>query len=153
MKAVLTLLLLLLPGSAWAADSVRLSSEVFVEKIEAAPNGKARIVLHQPKLVVPGDRLVFILSYRNEGPTTATNFTVTNPLPTAVSFEEAPGAQAQYSVDNGRVWGALASLKLRESDGKWRAARPDDVTHVRWVLKQPLPSGTGGKLTFRGIVR
>jgi uncharacterized repeat protein (TIGR01451 family) len=153
MKAFLTLLVLLLPTSAWAADNVRLSSEVFVEKMETAPSGKARIVLHQPKLVVPGDRLVFVLSYRNEGATTATNFTVTNPMPSAVSFAEAPGALAQYSVDNGRVWGALASLKLRESDGKWRAARPDDVTHVRWILTQPLPSGSGGKLTFRGIVR
>jgi uncharacterized repeat protein (TIGR01451 family) len=153
MKAFFALMLLMLPGSAWAADNVRLSSEVYVEKTETAPGGKARIVLHQPKLVVPGDRLVFVLSYRNEGAKTATNFTVTNPMPSAVSFEEAPGARAQYSVDSGRTWGALASLKLRESDGKWRAARPDDVTHVRWILTQPLPSGSGGKLTFRGIVR
>lgn len=153
MKALLTFMLLLLPGLAHAADNVRLSSEVFVEKTEVSPGEKARIVLHQPKLVVPGDRLVFVLSYRNEGPTTATNFTVTNPMPSAVSFAEAPGATAQYSVDGGRMWGVLAQLKLRESDGKWRAARPDDVTHVRWILTQPLPSGSGGKLTFRGIVR
>jgi uncharacterized repeat protein (TIGR01451 family) len=152
-KFLLSLMLLMLPGFAQAADNVRLSSEVFVEKMEAAPGGKARVVLHQPKLVVPGDRLVFVLSYRNEGPTTASNFTVTNPMPSAVSFAEAPGAQAQYSVDGGRIWGMLATLKLRESDGKWRAARPDDVTHVRWILRQPLPSGSGGKLTFRGIVR
>jgi uncharacterized repeat protein (TIGR01451 family) len=154
MRGFLALLALLLsPGLALAADSVTLASEVFVEKTVTAPDGRARILLDQPKLVMPGDNLVFVLKYRNDGTAPATNFSVTNPMPSAVAFREAPGNLAQYSVDGGHIWGFLSNLKVQEDDGRWRSARPEDVTHVRWTFRQPLPAGASGKLTFRGAVR
>jgi uncharacterized repeat protein (TIGR01451 family) len=154
MRGIIALLVLLLsPGLALAADSVTLASEVFVEKAVVAPDGRTRIMLDQPKLVMPGDNLVFVLKYRNEGNAPAAHFSVTNPMPSAVAFREAPGNLAQYSVDNGRNWGSLATLRVQEQDGRWRSARPEDVTHVRWTFRQPLPVGASGKLTFRGAVR
>jgi uncharacterized repeat protein (TIGR01451 family) len=154
MRGFIALLVLLLsPGLALAADSVSLASEVFVEKAVTAPDGRTRIMLDQPKLVMPGDNLFFVLKYRNDGTAPAANFSVTNPMPSAVAFREAPGNQAQYSVDGGHVWGLLSNLKVRDSDGRWRSAHPEDVTHVRWTFRQPLPVGASGKLTFRGAVR
>ena len=151
--AFLLLVMQLTPGIARASDSIALTSTVFVEKSMTGDDGKARIVLDQPNRVQPGDNLVFVLRYRNSGKAPATHFSVTNPLPASVSFRDTNAGQAQYSVDGGQNWGTLGDLKLRERAGRWRSARPDDVTHVRWTFRQALPVGASGRLTFRGTVR
>jgi uncharacterized repeat protein (TIGR01451 family) len=143
----------LLAAPALAADQVSLVSEVFVEKVVVAPNGRASTLLKQPDVVMPGDNLVFIVKYRNQGSQSARNFILTNPMPNAVAFREAAGEAALFSVDGGKSWGRLSELKVQGSDRRLRSARPDDVTHVRWAFRQPLPAGASGKVTFRGTVR
>ena len=152
-KLLLALAALLIPGIAVAADSVALSSMVFVEKTIADADGKTRVMLHEPKVVTPGDQLIFILNYQNRGSSAANNFVVTNPLPNAVAYQGTADASAEVSIDGGKIWGTLAALKVADGQGRWRSARPEDVTHVRWTMKQPIPVGAQGKLSFRGIVR
>lgn len=152
-KFIFALLMLGAPGLALAADSVALSSAVFVEKQVDDGNGRTRITLEQPKVVTPGDRLVFILNYQNQGPKPATNFVVTNPLPAAVVYQGTPDTSAELSIDGGKTWGPLSALKMPDGPDRWRSARPEDVTHVRWTMKQPIPAGAQGKLSFRGVVR
>jgi uncharacterized repeat protein (TIGR01451 family) len=152
-RGIAILIALIGASAAQAADSVMLASEVFVEKIVTGSDGRPQVLLQQPKRVMPGDDLVFVLKYRNAGQAPAKNFSVTNPLPRAVSFRETTQKSAVYSVDGGRIWGALPALQVRADDGRLRLARPDDVTHVRWTFRQPLPAGASGKLSFRGTVR
>jgi uncharacterized repeat protein (TIGR01451 family) len=152
-KLIVAGLAALLPVAAFAADAVALSSAVFVEKEAKDSDGRVRTELFAPKLVTPGDRLVFILSYHNTGPQPASNFVVTNPLPEAVAFAGTPDDRALVSVDGGKNWGPLPALSVRESDGRLRNARPEDVTHIRWKLARPLAAGASGKLSFRGTVR
>jgi uncharacterized repeat protein (TIGR01451 family) len=142
-----------LPEQAFAANSVALSSEVFLERTVSETDGKPKVVLLAPKVVTPGDRLIFILNYHNVGATPASNFVITNPLPEAVSYQGTADPTAQVSIDGGRVWGALATLKVQEADSTFRAARLEDVTHVRWAMKNAIPAGAQGKLSFRGLVR
>lgn len=153
MRLILAILMMFAPGLAYAANVVALSSEVFVERLVQDESGRAKTVLEMPKIVVPGDRLVFVLNYRNVGVAPANDFVVTNPLPDAVQFQGTADPVAQVSVDGGQNWGALVALKIHEKDGNWRAASPEDVTHVRWAVKQAIPVGAKGKLSFRGIVR
>lgn len=153
MKFLITLLALLAPLAAQAANDVALTSAVFVEKTVAQADGKWRLVLEEPRMVVPGDKLVFVLAYRNQGAKPATDFVVTNPLPGAVAYQGAADAAALVSVDGGKNWGALGALKVRKGDGTIRSAYPEDVTHVRWAMKSPIPVGAAGKLSFRGVVR
>jgi uncharacterized repeat protein (TIGR01451 family) len=153
MKFLLALTALLVPITAHAADTVALSSTVFVEKTITDGDGKTKVTLHEPKIVTPGDRLIFILNYQNRGSTAANNFIVTNPLPSAVAYQGTADASAEVSIDGGRLWGALSTLKVADGQGRWRSARPEDVTHVRWTMKQPIPAGAQGKLSFRGVVR
>jgi uncharacterized repeat protein (TIGR01451 family) len=153
MRALLILLAFLVSTPAFAANRVSLDSSVFVEKTVADAHGRNRVILVEPHLVTPGDRLVFILAYRNTGGTPASDFVVTNPLPQAVAYEGTADKTAQVSVDGGRNWGALALLKVKDADGRVRGARSQDVTHVRWAMRQPIPAGAQGRLSFRGIVR
>ena len=153
MKFLLFMLALIAPAAAMAQQNVSLSSEVYVEKTVMDAKGEAKIVREKPEVVTPGDRLVFVLSYKNQGAQPATGFTVTNPVPAAVAFNAVEGAGSQVSVDGGKSWGALAALKVALPDGTSRAAAPADVTHIRWNFAQPIAAGGGGQLSFRGTVK
>lgn len=153
MKLLLALIAVLAPTIAFAANDVALTSSVFVEKTVPAADGKSRLVLEEPSVVVPGDRLVFVLAYRNAGARPATDFVVTNPMPGQVAYQGSGDSGSVVSVDGGKSWGPLSLLKVRKPDGTARAAYPEDVTHVRWAMKTPIPVGATGKLSFRGVVR
>jgi uncharacterized repeat protein (TIGR01451 family) len=152
MKCFIALFALLAPAAALAADNVTLASHAFVEKVKPGPNGKPVAVLEEPRLVTPGDKLVFELSYRNQGAQPATGFVITDPIPSAVTFTGAVSPGAVYSVDGGRTWGPLASLRVATANGASRPATSADVTTVRWSFPA-IPAGGGGKVSFRGVVK
>lgn len=142
-----------LAASPALANPVALSNDVFVERVSVDAQGQRKVILEAPKVVVPGDRLLFVLNYRNGGAKPADKFVVTNPLPSAVQFAEQADNNAQVSVDGGKSWGALAQLRVVDANGTERPARTEDVTHIRWAFNQPIPAGASGKLMFRGIVK
>ncbi len=141
------------PAVAQTANAVSLSSDVMVERTSIDANGRNQVSLEEPRVVVPGDRLVFVISYRNNGAQAASDFVVTNPMPSAVAYQSSDDATARVSIDGGRNWGALSGLLVANPDGTSRPARPEDVTHVRWAFTQPIASGQAGRLMYRGIVR
>jgi uncharacterized repeat protein (TIGR01451 family) len=152
MKIWLALLALLAPVAAMAANDVSLTSKVYVERVKPGPSGKPVTVREEPGVVTPGDRLVVVLGYRNRGAAPATGFTLTNPIPASVAFTGSDDSSASVSVDGGKTWGALAALKVVAADGTSRPAVPADVTHIRWSFSQPIAAGSGGELSFRGVV-
>ena len=153
MKILFALLALLAPVAAFAADAVSLSSKVFVERVRQEADGRTAIVREEPGVVTPGDKLVFLLSYRNNGGAPATGFVVTNPIPNSVAFVGGESEGALVSVDGGKTWGALASLRIANADGTSRAAGQADVTHIRWTFARPIAAAASGQLSFRGVVK
>ena len=138
---------------ALAASQVTLASDVFIERVRRDANGRATTVLEPPRALASGDRLLFVLSYRNGGNEPATDFVVTNPVPDAVAFAGAEGEEPDVSVDWGRSWGKLSALTVTGRDGKARPAEAGDVTHVRWSIRQAIGAGETGKLSFRAVAR
>lgn len=153
MKYLIALAALMTPFSIAAANQVSLESTVLVERSEEMPDGTTSLTLEEPARVVPGDNLVFVLSYQNTGETPAEDFSVTNPMPDAVAFRDTNDAGALFSVDGGEHYGPLTDLTVTADDGTVRPATSDDVTHIRWTLSEPIPAGQSGQLTFRGVVR
>jgi uncharacterized repeat protein (TIGR01451 family) len=150
---ILSLCAVLANGVAQAATPVELSSDVYVEKRVKRANGQNATILEKPNMVIPGDNLVFVVKYRNVGAAPASRFVVTNPLPSAVAFNGTSDGLEVVSIDGGKSWGFLPSLRVRGENGSVRPALMADVTHIRWNLNQTLASGSEGKLIFRGIVK
>ncbi|WP_226372703.1 hypothetical protein [Allosphingosinicella flava] len=153
MKYLLAFLAFSLAGTAAWAENVQLTSKVQVERVVKDDKGQDKIVLEEPKVVTPGEKLVFTLNYKNVGTAPAQDFVITNPVPGAVSYAGGEADGSVVSVDGGTNWGTLASLTVAGTDGQRRAAQAADVTHVRWTFPQPIPVGAEGKLTFRGTVK
>lgn len=134
-----------------APSPVTLKGDVMLEKT-VTENGVSKVELAEPKVVIPGDRLLFTTRYRNEGAQAVTNFVVTNPLPSAVALSGADAPGTEVSVDGGKTWGQLGALTIAGSEGTARAATAADVTHIRWTIPAIAP-GASGEVQYHGIVR
>ncbi len=149
-------------ASAQAAvqNQVSLTSKLFVIRTETNADGVETDVLKTPNdvVVIPGDRLKFILSYRNETGQIVEGFKATNPMLGAVQFSQVTEKWAEVSIDGGKNWGKLEDLtvetKLPDSDTvAKRAAGIADVTHVRWVFDKSIAINESGELSFEGVVK
>lgn len=133
-------------------SGVRLAAQTFVERVSTDVNGRELHVLTTPHNVVRGDKLVFIVRYRNEGHAPVDSFVVTNPVPSTLRID--PGDPSMLvSIDNGRNWGQLGTLSLPTALGGTRRATADDVTHVRWTVPQAIRPGDEGRISYRATVR
>lgn len=149
--------------SAEAAPAVNIDSRVEVERTEETPDGKSVTKIYDPAKVnvVPGDKLIFVNSYRNTGSAPASNFVINNPVHTAVEFAGVNEDWALVSVDGGKIFGKLSELTVSKVDPAAAegsapvnmAAQAADVTDVRWSFPQPIPVGGKGELKFRGTVK
>jgi uncharacterized repeat protein (TIGR01451 family) len=123
-------------------------------KKEVDKNGVTRNVLVEPKVVVPGQPLVYTITMKNNTTKPASNLVINNPVPNNVIFTGF-GPQSQTgltSVDGGKTFGQLSVLQVKGKDGKMRKADFKDVTHVRWVLAKPLAGGASNQVIYFGVV-
>lgn len=153
MKYFLFALALAIPAAAVAQDAVALKSTVFVARAVTDPQGNKKNQLFAPERVLPGEALVVILEYKNNGAKPAANFVINNPIPSAISYTGVEQPWAVVSVDGGKIYAPLATLKVAKPDGTMRAANPNDVTHLRWKFAQPIPGGASGRVMFYGTVK
>ena len=162
-------------GKSQAKAAVTLSSKAMIERVETGANGAQKTVLKTPSdvIVVPGDKVVFTLSYVNQSAEPAASFRATNPMPGPIQFLSAAEEWAIVSVDGGKTWGRLAGLTVTErseeaaltdpetgeitqeavSTEEQRAARAEDVTHVRWAFADDIAPGASGSVSYRGLVK
>ncbi|WP_336960266.1 hypothetical protein [Sphingobium aquiterrae] len=137
--------------------TVALDSRAYVERVSTDLNGRARRVLAAANRLAPGDRVVFVVNYRNRGDAPVRGFYVTNPVPARVrldmmQFSAAP-ADMQVSVDGGAHWGRLDDFTIPTPLGGTRRATSEDITHVRWGVHAPVAPGDSGRIAWRGVVR
>ena len=141
-----------LPAAAHAAPGgVALHGDVKVETTTIV-NGVEKTVLAVPKIVVPGNRLLFSTAYRNEGAAPVQNFVVTNPVPEGIAVAAPDAASLIVSVDGGKSWGKLAGMTVRDAKNVPHPAQATDVTHVRWTVASIAP-GAGGSVAFHAAVK
>ena len=130
------------PQLAHGASAVITDSSVYVERRDE--NSARR--LEEADSFDKGDRVVTILRW--ELGKRAGSFTITNPLPRAVSYQASSRDDEAVSVDGGRSWGRLGQLKIGD-----RLASPEDVTHVRWRIPERIAARGRGQIAYSGIVR
>lgn len=139
------------PVAAQQSPAVALSSTVMVERKVTDASGASRIEQVPADRVVPGDRLWFRTSYRNDAGHDVRDFVITNPLHPAVQLAPQADPELTVSVDKGRTWGKLADLHITAPDGSKRPAGPADVTHIRWTLGV-IAQGEAGERAFAAVV-
>jgi len=158
MKTLIKALALLtgfsLMSSASAQETGHLNVRTVVQKEEVTidDDGNRRTRLVDAAQVVPGDEVVYTVSFSNISDEPAENIVITNPLPAELSYIDGsafgPGANVQFSVDGGVTFADAADLEVSEA-GVTRPAMPDDFTHIRWVIESQIAPGAQGIAQFR----
>ncbi len=135
------------------AAPVTLTNRVMVERRSTARDGTVEVKLEPASRAVPGDRLVYMLDYRNTGTQPISDVVLDNPLPTGIAYRApAAGSPApELSVD-GRTFGALADLRVATAQGT-RPATTVDVTHVRWRVPGAIAAGGSGEVAFQALLK
>jgi uncharacterized repeat protein (TIGR01451 family) len=146
-----TLALLATPA---LAAPVEITTRVLSEQRQSAADGTTSVKLVPAARVVPGDRVVYEIGYRNTGTAPVSNIVVANPVPKQMTYAGPAQGSAQPEVStDGTSFAMLSALRVRGADGSQRAATMGDVRVVRWRVTTPVAGGAGGQLAYRAILK
>jgi uncharacterized repeat protein (TIGR01451 family) len=161
MVTVLMALALLAPAAAWTQQkgAVELKSIAEVEttiKNEKGEKSTKRLDA-AAATKVPGDTVAFTTLYTNTGKEPATAVVIDNPVPEHTTYvdQSAEGIDTRidFSVDNGKTYGAPDKLTIKDATGTVRRATAADYTNVRWTLTKPLAAGGRGSVSFKAKIK
>lgn len=150
------MLSVLVSFSAMAAEKIVFKSEVFQE-VTVKEAGKEVSKLIPADKIVPGEEVIYLLSFSNEGDADAEGIVINNPIPANTWYREGSafgaGSEVLVSINDGQSFGQLSELTVKLADGVERPATFKDVTHVRWALNYALQPGKTGTVSYRAVVQ
>ncbi len=121
-------------------------------------DGEKTVKRTEAKLVLPGDEVIYTITYRNIGEEEATDVVITNPIPEHMIYTAGTalgdGTEIVYSVD-GSHFDIADKLKveLPLPDGGERPATAKDYSHIRWIVKTPVPPGKTEEVSYRARLK
>jgi len=139
---------------ALAQDKGHLNVKTVVQKEEITidDSGARKTRLVPAETVVPGDSVIYTITFTNISEEAAENVVITNPVPENLTYIDGsafgPGAVIEFSVDGGQNYGTSDELVIPDNGGS-RAATAEDYTHLRWVMQNQLAAGSQGVASFR----
>lgn len=159
MKALISSLGLAAPLLAFAIPAlaaVELETRAYREVEVASADGEKAKNLEPLERAAPGQEVVYVITYRNSSDEAAQGLVVNNKVPAEMVFVAASArganATAEVSVD-GRTFGQLASLRVKNSDGSQRRALAADVTALRWTVQGAVAPGASGSVSYRAVLK
>lgn len=146
---------LLAAGMTYAQNALDVRTVVQKEQVEVGDDGETTTTLVAAERVLPGDKVVYTITFTNAGDAAADNVVVTNPIDSSLTYLDgsAFGAdmRVEFSADGGQSFAAQSEVRVTES-GVERAAGAEDFTHVRWTLEGSLDAGATGVARFAATV-
>ncbi|NNC76746.1 MAG: DUF11 domain-containing protein [Woeseiaceae bacterium] len=156
--AVIPLLALFLAGNALAQSAGHLEVTTIVQKEIVIENedGETEQQLVIAETVVPGERVVYTITFENVGEEPAENVVITNPIADSLTYVAGSASNGsmtvEFSADGGKTFGLASDLRV-DDDGIDRPATTMDYTHVRWVMKKELEVGATGSASFAAVLQ
>lgn len=140
-----------------APPGMQLKTEAFREVDVTDKSGKKEKKRQPLTRALPGQEVIYDITYRNAGSKPAEKVVVNNAVPKGLIYQpgsaQGAGTRIEFSVDGGQTYGALETLRVTGADGKPRAAKADEVTHLRWTLMTALKPGAEGKVSYRAVLK
>ena len=159
LKKLICAALLVLPLSVLAEPKIVLNmtseKEIVVEQ-----NGKQVKKIVEAKETLPGDELIYTITYKNKGDEVAKNIGIKNPIPegTVYVLDSAQGNNADitFSIDKGKSFKkpGMLTYERKNSTGKSvkNKASYEQYSHVKWLVNEVQP-GKGGAVSYKVKVK
>ena len=153
---VLSLTLVATAGNAQEQGHLNVKTVVLTEEVSIDENGVRQTRLVEATTVVPGDEVIYNVTFANISDEPAGNVVITNPLAEEMTYVVGsafgPGSDIVFSVDGGRSFAEPENLFVTES-GVDRLASADDYTHIRWRMNNDIVAGAQGMAQFRARLK
>jgi len=157
LTSVISIMLILsVTAAAQEQGSLNVTTTVQKEAVSVSDSGETVTNLVAANTVIPGETVVYTITFQNIGDEPTDNVVITNPIADSLIYVDGsafgPGSDIQFSVDGGISFAAAADLTVEE-DGTVRPARPEDFTHIRWVMHNALAAGAMGTARFSAVLK
>lgn len=153
-RQVICSLALLITSAATPVFALTASQIVEREVIVRNADGSQTVTREAADKVTPGDKVIYSLNYYNDEAEPVQNIVLVMPIPAEVNYldgsADSAGTNTTYSADGGKSFAGRDDLQVAQADGSKRAARAEDITHIRWLVSTSVAPGTGGTLSFSG---
>jgi len=155
---LVALVLAAVAGPASAADPgcIVVQNIAELEQTVTDAKGVKSVKLVPAVKVVPGDTVIYTVKFRNRCDKPADNVSVDNPVPEHMAYVAGsavgPNTEITFSIDSGYTFAKPEALRKKDSDGTERAARANEYTNIRWVMRHPLAAGAEGYARFRAVL-
>ncbi len=155
-SAILMMLALSLQAVAQEQGHLNVTTTVQKQEVTVNDAGEAETRLVAADTVVPGESVVYTITFQNISDEPAANVVITNPISEDLTYVDGsafgPGTVIQFSTDGGQNFAAADELTVID-DGVSRPAGPDDFTHIRWVMQNELAVGAQGTARFIAVLK
>jgi len=155
-SAILMMLALSLQAVAQEQGHLNVTTTVQKQEVTVNDSGEAETRLVAADTVVPGESVVYTITFQNISDEPAANVVITNPISEDLTYVDGsafgPGTVIQFSTDGGQNFAAADELTVID-DGLSRPAGPDDFTHIRWVMQNELAVGAQGTARFTAVLK
>jgi len=150
--SIASLCIVIALAGAPARAGIALESRVLKADAAKTAGGETRTFVPATK-AIPGDPMVYVLSYRNTGAQPVADVVLDSPVPATMVYRGAgTGTEPEVSIDGIR-FGRLTDLTVTGPGGVNRPARLSDVVHVRWRIAMPVQPGAAGQVSFHAVLR
>ena len=155
-SAILMMLALSLQAVAQEQGHLNVTTTVQKQEVTVNDSGETETRLVAADSVVPGESVVYTITFQNISDEPAANVVITNPISEDLTYVDGsafgPGTVIQFSTDGGQNFAAAEELTVID-DGVSRPAGPDDFTHIRWVMQNELAVGAQGTARFTAVLK
>ena len=146
-----------LSSASMSAAALTAKQTVEKETTVVGTDGSISTVRETVEKIVPGERVVYSLDYKNDEAAPANDIVLTMPIPSEVKYIDgtanAPQTNVTYSADGGESFSSRQAVMIIDAGGNVRSAGVDELTHIRWTVPGPVDAGQGGVLSFAATVR
>ncbi len=155
-SAILMMLALSLQAVAQEQGHLNVTTTVQKQEVTVNDSGEAETRLVAADSVVPGESVVYTITFQNISDEPAANVVITNPISEDLTYVDGsafgPGTVIQFSTDGGQNFAAADELTVID-EGVSRPAGPHDFTHIRWVMQNELAVGAQGTARFTAVLK
>jgi uncharacterized repeat protein (TIGR01451 family) len=133
-------------------SNLELRMDVEKEVVVINKDGDKEIHREPAKEVIPGDKVIYTISYKNVGEEEADKIVIDNPIPENMEYvagtAHGDGTEIFFSIDDGNTFDKPENLKVLDDDGNERVSTADEYTNIRWSLNDSAAPGATGQVYY-----
>lgn len=119
--------------------------------------GESEVKRIEAKTVIPGDIVIYTISYTVVNDKTVEDVIIDNPIPQSMVYQKDTAygynTDVRFSIDGGKNYDSPEKLKVIDEEGNEKAAMASDYTNIQWTLKDPVKPGKTGWVAYKAQLK